>query len=470
MAKKPSYVAQPELPHLLEERFRVTVAVMSGVITISEGARRLSLSRVQFQTLYHRAIHGLIDGLSPRLPGRPAKSEHEQRLTVENEKLRRDNERLRQQSESIERMLSVASELVRGQARLTSPRRTRTKKKTTRTEGNNDEDPRPERVRALRSLHLRRELVAAVAGVSPSTVGRWSRRPTTPATVTTSPGRPDASTNEPAEQSARQLVRELRGLIGAEALSRAVPGVSRRQAARIKQAMLTAMENERKASVARITVTRAGVIRGFDQLWVPTSVGQRPVLVSADACVPYRTSLVVAERYDSASVARAVDDDFRQNGAPLVWRADRASCHRTDDVDEVLGAWGVLRLHGPPHLARFYGQLERQNREHRGWLASCPVSSPDDLINTCERMRRALNDRWPRRSLGWMTAAEKWATRVIPCEDRTQLRAGVAERVARLRREQHLRDTADELLVQRLAVEHVLKKQGYLRSEFGRWC
>ena len=213
-----------------------------------------------------------------------------------------------------------------------------------------------------------------------------------------------------------------------------------------------------------------GVVRGFDQLWVPTTQGQRPVLVSADACVPYRTSLVVAERYDSAAVARAVDADFREHGAPLVWRADRASCHRTDEVDEVLRAWGVLRLHGPAHLARFYGQLERQNREHRGWLESCDPPSPGELVETCDSMRRALNDCWPRRSLGWMTAAEKWATRVVLCDDRAQLRASVAERAARLRRKEHLGDAADDMLVERLAVEQMLTTRGYLRRELGGWC
>lgn len=467
-SKKPSYVPLPELPQMLEERFRVTVAVMSGVISLSEGARRLSLSRVQYQTLYHRGLHGLIDGLSPRLPGRPSKSEEEIRLAEENAKLRRENEKLRQQADSIERMLSVASELVRTQAKLTSPKRARGKKTAKADEGGgNDEDPRPERVRALRSLHMRRELVAAMAGVSASTVGRWTRSKATRVGVVIKRAPPLSAM---ALSEAERRVRELRGLIGAEALSRAVPGVSRRQAARIKQSTLAAIENERKAALTRIIVTCAGVVRGFDQHWVRTTDGLLPVLVTSDACVPYRTSLVVAERYDSAAVAGAIDADFREHGAPLVWRADRASCHRTDEVDEILRAWGVLRLHGPPYLARFYGQLERQNREHRAWLEAADPPSPDALAETCTTMRHALNDLWPRRSLGWMTSAAKWATRVVPCDDRAHLRASVAERAARLRREQHTRDAVDDRLVERLAVEHELKTRGYLRSEFGGWC
>ena len=136
----------------------------------------------------------------------------------------------------------------------------------------------------------------------------------------------------------------------------------------------------------------------------------------------------------------------------------------------MLRSWGVLRLHGPAHFPRFYGQLERQNREHRGWLASCAPVPPGDLPESCERMRRALNEAWTRRSLGWMTAAEKWATRVVPCDDRVQLRESVAERAARLRRDDHLGGDADDLLVQRLAIEQTLTQRGYLRQQPGGWC
>jgi hypothetical protein len=147
------------------------------------------------------------------------------------------------------------------------------------------------------------------------------------------------------------LVRRTRGLVGADALAHRVAGVSRRAAAAIKTETRMAMERERRAGCRSVAVSAPGIVRGFDQLWVPTTCGLRPVLVSADACVPYRTSLVVADRYDSRSVARAIDEDFREHGAPLVWRADRASCHRTDEVEEVLRGWDVLRLHGPAHLA-----------------------------------------------------------------------------------------------------------------------
>jgi hypothetical protein len=98
------------------------------------------------------------------------------------------------------------------------------------------------------------------------------------------------------------------------------------------------------------------------------------------------------------------------------------------------------------------------------------TQSVGELVDNTERMRHALNEDWRRRSLGWMTAAEKWATRVVPRDDRADLRAAVAERAARLRRNQHLRGRLDDLLVERLAIEQTLTQRGYLRQQPGGRC
>jgi hypothetical protein len=69
-----------------------------------------------------------------------------------------------------------------------------------------------------------------------------------------------------------------------------------------------------------------------------------------------------------------------------------------------------------------------------------------------------------------MTSAEKWAARNVSCADRGELRACVAERAARLRRDERLGYDADDLLVQRLAIEYALTQLGYLRQQPGGWC
>jgi hypothetical protein len=469
---KATYTPMPSVPEELRGRYEAVVGVLSGATKVSEAARQVGLSRNHFQTVMHRGLAAMIEALAPKPAGRPSVPEREQELLRENERLRRENARLSERTETTDRLLEVASGLLRG--RVQASGRTPRPKRAKGTKPTSEEPPdtRVERANQMRAIGLTVKLTAAVLGTSPPTLRRWMRRHRAGLALRRRPGPYGSSRSIEAHAAAQveDLVRSTHGLVGAEALSHRVAGVSRRAAAHIKSETITEIERERRARCTAVIVTEPGIVRGFDQLWVPTPCGQVPVLVSADACVPYRTSLVVAERYSSAWVAKAIDDDFRQHGAPLAWRADRASCHRTDEVDEVLSAWGVLRLHGPAHLARFYGQLERQNREHRGWLARCVPVPLGELPEACERMRHALNEAWPRRTLGWMTAAEKWATRGVPCEDRAQLRATVAERAAMLRRDERLDGDVDELLVQRLAVEITLTKRGHLRRQPGGWC
>ena len=76
------------------------------------------------------------------------------------------------------------------------------------------------------------------------------------------------------------LVRGMNGLMGAASLGRST-GLSRRQAAAVKQAEQTAMERERQAACTRVVVTTPGIVRGFDQMYVWTRKGWRFPLVSA---------------------------------------------------------------------------------------------------------------------------------------------------------------------------------------------
>ena len=90
------------------------MAVMSGALTVSEGARRLGLSRNHFQSLLHRALGSLIEELAPKAGGRPPMPERERQLEEETGRLRLENERLKRRVETAERILGVASGLLRG--------------------------------------------------------------------------------------------------------------------------------------------------------------------------------------------------------------------------------------------------------------------------------------------------------------------------------------------------------------------
>jgi transposase-like protein len=111
MAK--SYKPMPPVPEPLKERYRVVAEVLSGAITVSEGARRLGLSRNRFQSVMHRGLEALIESLHGE-PGRPAMPESERRLREEVRRLERENERLRKRAATTERVLGLARGLLRG--------------------------------------------------------------------------------------------------------------------------------------------------------------------------------------------------------------------------------------------------------------------------------------------------------------------------------------------------------------------
>jgi hypothetical protein len=112
MAK--SYKRLPEIPKEMQERYRVMVEVLSGKLTVREGASLLGLSRNQFQSLLHRGLAGLLDGISTHGGGRPAVPETQRRLEEQREELERENERLRRQVETTDRLLGLASGLLKG--------------------------------------------------------------------------------------------------------------------------------------------------------------------------------------------------------------------------------------------------------------------------------------------------------------------------------------------------------------------
>jgi hypothetical protein len=460
--KKKTYTPAPQLTDGdLRNRYAVMLRVLTGALTVSDGARELGMSRNHFQTLMHKGLHGFVDGLSPKVPGRPSRPEAEQKLRDENTRMRRENEKLLQRVETIERMLGAASDLLRKPSR---PRTKRAAKTTTAAKGSSDDEERLGRAAELRAMGLNAPLVAALAGMAASTLRRWRARGVPKRTQ-----RPRAPVDRGLATCVEEHVRSLRGLVGAESIRHAVPGISRRQAAAIKRDTLTAMERERVASVERIVVTTPGVVRGFDQMYVETTQGQQLLLFSADGAVPYRTSVLRTESYDEASVAAAVAEDFARHGAPLVWRADRHRSHDTPEVRAVLEAHGVLRLSGPPHHPGFYGQTERQNREHRAWLDALGIVDPDVLDDESRVMLDALNCSWKRPTLDWRTSHEAWLSRPDLKIDRSKLRDDVAERAERIRRDLDTA-TATTGLTERLAIQQMLTKRGLLNREAGGWC
>jgi hypothetical protein len=301
-------------------------------------------------------------------------------------------------------------------------------------------------------------------GVHASTASRWRRRAERGELLARRRGPRVRPLSLVACSEASRLVQDTHGLIGAEALRRSVAGLTRRAAANIKSDTCRLMERERRVGAERVRVAAPGILRGFDAMALPgPGRAQSYALIAADGCVPFRTSWIVAPRYDGRAVTAILRRDFDTFGPPLVLRLDRASSHDVPAVRQLLHEHRVLALHGPSYYARYYGQLERQNREHREWLGRWP--GPRDL----DAMMAALNGRWRRSTLGWHTAQELWEARPSMAVDRQALAADVNDRAARLRGSLNAAPATQDL-AWRLAIKHALIARGLLRVEKGGWC
>lgn len=471
--RKPSYTPIPQVPAQLMPRLAAIVEVLAGVKTVSEAARTLKLSRNHFQSILHRSLLAMVQTISVKPGGRPAKPDSTAALERELRQLQRENARLQGQVHSTERLLEVAGGLLKG--RIRPVRRERRTRKTPGVGGEQREESEPERwrervleaVSEMGRLGFSTHLAATLAGLDPATLRRWRARARAHLPLLRRSGR---SCVLPAVAAhARGLVRHLHGLIGVESLRHSAIGLTRSAAADLKRATLNAMEQERKATLTRIRLTQAGVLRGFDAMHFVALDGPLFAVIGADGAVPYRTSLMTARRYDAQLVARALEADLEQNGAPLVLRLDRAKPHQASKVRALLDAYRVLPLHGPPRYPCFYGQLERQNLEHRAWVAALPPQSRVALEPCLHQMLECVNTLWRRRALNWQTASEAWNARPGLTLDREAFREEVQDRARRiahrLKRRAHPQDLAE-----RLAIQQTLERMGYLQQELGGWC
>lgn len=114
--KPPTYTPAPQLPDdpELQKRFHEIVAVLAETQTVSGAARSLDLSRNHFQTIFHRTVAAMIEAMSPKPAGRPAKPEREAELEAENEELRAELASLQARTEIVDRMMKMVGGIASG--------------------------------------------------------------------------------------------------------------------------------------------------------------------------------------------------------------------------------------------------------------------------------------------------------------------------------------------------------------------
>lgn len=454
-SRPPTYTPAPEPPTDpdLRRRYDAIMAVIAQTQTVSAAAESLGMSRNHFQTILHRVISAAIEAMTPKPAGRPAKPENEAALEAENERLKAELASLKERSAMIERLMTVVGGLASGKQAVPRARGRSTKKKS--------EDPEPaatihQAVTEMRDAKVPVSLCADVLGISEATVFRRRRAPTS---------RPTRAPNleTAACDRAREIVRATHGLVGAASLGKRC-GVSRRNCAEIKHSVLREMERERKERCGSVSILAPGIVRGFDAMHMRCDGRIAYWLVASDAAVPYRTSIATVDAYDARQVIEALRTDFDVHGPPLVLRLDRIACQRTPEVRELLTRYQVLALHGPPRHPYYYGQLERQNREHRAWERLLGDVTRAQLEAAAQDMRTALNAHWARPTLDWCTSEEAWLQRRTVDVDRSALRHQVERNTSAL-----VAKGVELLRAQRIAIESALTERGLLTINPGGW-
>lgn len=463
-----TYQTQPEIPSSVKSRYELICAILGGQTTISDGAEQLQIKRVNMQAVVHRVQTAIVMALAPRPTGPLPKPAREKELEAKLAQLEKENAKLKRQLQAADDMMGAAGEIIRhlrGLPPATSRTSSSRSKRSPQKPPSSDDDPEraPNQAvlqRALSQMRNRdvKTRSARLLGLDPATLERWITRLANNEPLRRRRGGVMHAGPPESQTQVRELIVELRGLAGAASLARSVTGVSRRRAAQLKQETLAELERVRKASCARVEVMEPGVVRGFDAMHLAMGYA----LVAADACVPYRTSILYVPTYDAEHVAAILATDFATHGAPLVLRCDCARCHTAPPVMSVLEDYGVTLLQGPPYHAQYYGQLERQNREHDDWLRWIARTS-DDMQRELDRMKTALSERWLRPTLGWRTAAQCWEPRRSFDHERSSFLDDVRGLAALLRD----RDVEDHLAT-RLAIEQALTQRGHLKITPGR--
>jgi hypothetical protein len=114
-------------------------------------------------------------------------------------------------------------------------------------------------------------------------------------------------------------------------------------------------------------------------------------------------------------------------------------------------------VRGPPQHPQYYGQLERQNRDHRVWLTG--LDALEIQQPPAAAMRTALNRLSARPTLGWCTAEQAWEKRAMIAVGRHELRRDVDALAAGL-----ASNGVELLRARRIAIESALEERGLLNK------
>jgi transposase len=429
--------------------------VQCGQITATEAANQLGVSRKTYYEWEKKALKALVASQQERPGGRPSMP-HD----AEQERLRQQAQELPEQARVLEQTLAIREQM----AELNRTKKTPEAVTTI--------------VNQLQTLHEQvaepyRPLCQASA-VPYSTFMRWHGRVARGEPVVLPPGpKPVGELDLAALQAQlRALEHGPQRSAGTTALYlKHRPQISRRGFHDLLEETRREVLRERQADLRRIEWLMPGAVWSTDPtelVLVREGVRQKlPVLPAQDLASRYKLSPLVGERLWGATVAAQLDKLFHRHGPPLVMKIDNASNLNSEEMDEVLRRWWVIRLNSPPYYPPYNGGIERAQRELKSALRPYLMARATGITPTLVALIvHDLNDR-PRRCLRGQTACERLAgakqnMRGYTRRRRKELVEQIHELAMKIMVEQPVRTQGHADVAWRLAVESLLQQEGII--------
>jgi transposase InsO family protein len=320
---------------------------------------------------------------------------------------------------------------------------------------------------------LRHPRAAARLGLRPGTLGRWHRSWNTQQLSACLRGRPRPPLAPLTRLEVTQVLEDLGPRVGLPALRALFPKVPRSRLRELKTAFRHQWHQDNQIPTEQLTWTRPGRVWAADFTDAPTPVDglYGHVLALRDLASHRRLLALPTPTLDTQEALQAIEADFLQYGAPLVFKSDNGGAFTSKKAQDLFQHYGVTPLLSPPHTPRYNGSAEagigslKTGTHHEAASHGRPGCwTSDDL----EAVRSQGNHHTRPWGSNGPSPEEAWLARTpIRPEERQAFQAAVKDMETRVRAELGLDPEAElgaraRAIVARAAISRALQKLGYL--------
>lgn len=222
--------------------------------------------------------------------------------------------------------------------------------------------------RAVRTAERAKQLgieqgqVAAWFGRSTRTLRRWRTNARSEERLAKPRGRRPVKSLRWMRQSLVESMKALGPELAIERYQALHPSMARRE---VKSMVLRYREvcrrRQRKAT-HRLLWTKQGTVWATDHSHVPAIQKEYQVAISCRDLASHEQLLWQHCQEDAQATVALLEQNFEEYGAPLVLKADNGPAFRSEELKQLLDAYGVELLPSPPYCPQYNGSCEAANQ------------------------------------------------------------------------------------------------------------